>query len=205
MRASIIIAAVIGSLGAQAKDSSSIFGYFSPSWEDSQFTGGWTSTAASIAGIDAKATTYHVGCVKDAPKSLCNYASSWTIIQGPETVDFKAKYIASSSGKDNSYDFTITETYACSLKSWTESASCSMSMSIGGEQNGGSSASSSSTKTTYTTAPKSDMYYQLTVTGGLESLATATATATADIAAGGPAGSLITAAPLVAAAVVAML
>lgn len=204
MRTSILLAAFLASL-TQAKDSSSIKGYFSPSWEDSQYTGGWTSTAASVAGINADATTYHVGCVKDAPKTLCNYPTSWTIIQGPETVNFNARYIASSSGKSTSYDFTITETYECSLKAWTESASCSMSVSIGGSQQGGTYASSSEATTTYTTAPQSDMYYKLTVTGGLDSFTAPEATKTADLAAGGPARSLITAAPMVAAAVAALL
>ncbi|KAJ5762266.1 uncharacterized protein N7511_005648 [Penicillium nucicola] len=51
-----------------------------------------TSTAASKAGINAKETIYHVGCVKDAPKSDCDYPTSWTIIQGAETVSVTAVY-----------------------------------------------------------------------------------------------------------------
>jgi len=206
MRTSIYLAAFLASLGAQAEDaSSSILGYFSPSWDDSQYHGGWTSTAASVAGINAEATTYHVGCVKDAPKTDCDYPTSWTIIQGPETVNFNGKYIATSSGKSANYDLTITESYECSLKSWTESASCTMSMSMGGSQNGGTYASSSSSKATYTTAPRSEMYYSLTVTGGLDSFTAPAATKTPGAAAAGPAGALITAAPMVAAAVAALL
>lgn len=203
MRVQFLIGAFLASL-AQADDaSSSIRGYFSPSWE-AGWNGVWTSTAASIAGINADATTYHVGCVKDAPKSACDLVNSVTIIQGAATASFDATYIATSTGSDG-YDLTLTETWDCSLVSTTESASCTMSISMAGSANGGKTSSSSSATTTYTTAPMNKLYYSLTVTGGLESFTAPAATKTPDAAAAGPAGALITAAPIVAAAVAALL
>ncbi|KAJ5338689.1 hypothetical protein N7452_005417 [Penicillium brevicompactum] len=203
MRTQFFIAAFLASL-AQADDaSSSIRGYFSPDWK-AGWNGAWTSTAASIAGINAEATTYHVGCVKDAPKSACDLVDSITIIQGAETASFNAKYIATSSGTDG-WDLTVTETWDCSLVSTTESASCTMSISAGGSAYGGKTSSSSSTSATYTTAPMNEKYYSLTVTGGLESFTAPAATKTPDAAAAGPAAALITAAPMVAAAVAALL
>ncbi|CAI7650042.1 unnamed protein product [Penicillium bialowiezense] len=187
MRVQFLIGAFLASL-AQADDaSSSIRGYFSPSWE-AGWNGVWTSTAASIAGINADATTYHVGCVKDAPKSACDLVNSVTIIQGAATASFDATYIAISTGSDG-YDLTLTETWDCSLVSTTESASCTMSISMAGSAN----------------APMNKLYYSLTVTGGLESFTAPAATKTPDAAAAGPAGALITAAPIVAAAVAALL
>ncbi|CAG8390428.1 unnamed protein product [Penicillium salamii] len=205
MRFHFFIAAFLASIGAQADETSTrTTGYFSPDWNNAQYTGAWQSTAASIAGINAEAITYHVGCLKDAPKSECNLVNSITIIQGSKTVNFDAKYIATKSG-DDGYDLTITETYDCSLKASTESASCTMSVSVGGSQNGGKTSSSSSTTTTYTTAPITSRYFELAITGGLKSLTSPQATETPDAAAAGPAGAMITAAPVVAVAIAALL
>lgn len=207
MRASIFLAAALTALGAKADDASStIVGYFSPPWDGGLLQyGGWTSTAASVVAVNTEAATYHVGCLKDAPKTDCNYPTSWTIIQGPETVSFTGEYIASTSDKSTSYDITVTQSYECSLKSSTESASCTMSVGMSGSLDGGTYASSTSSKATYTTAPISNSYYQLTVTGGLSSLTAPEATKTTGNAAVAPTGALITAAPMVAAAVAALL
>lgn len=207
MSASILLAVALVALGANANDpSSTIVGYFSPSWDAGLLQyGGWTSTAASLVAMNAEATTYHVGCLKGAPKTDCDYPTSWTIIQGPETVSFTGKYIASTSDKSTSYDITVTQSYECSLKSSTESASCTMSAGMSGSLDGGTYASSTSSKATYTTAPISNSYYQLTVTGGLSSLTAPEATKTTGNAAIAPTGALITAAPMVAAAVAALL
>ncbi|KGO55154.1 hypothetical protein PEX2_029720 [Penicillium expansum] len=225
MRTSIFLATALATLGTQADDTSSaIIGYFSPSW-DAGFLqyGGWTSTAASLVTYNTKAATYHVGCVKDAPKTDCDYPASWTIIQGPETVSVTGEYIATTSGKSTSYDLTLTQSYECSLKASTESASCTMSLGVNGSFNGGKYASSTSSKATYTTAPMSESYYQLTVTAGLDSVIltgpTQTTTRTSSTTssttsvettqstggAAGPVGALITAAPMVAAAMAALL
>lgn len=83
-----------------------------------------------------------------------------------------------------------------------------MSVGITGSMDGAKWSSSTSTRATYTTAPLSDAYVQLTVTAGLSSL-TATATGSTKtggaVGATGVAGSIITAAPVVAAAVAALL
>lgn len=202
MLTTLFLAASLVTLGVKAEHASStVVGYFSPPWDAGLLQyGGWTSTAASLAGVNTEAATYHVGCLKDAPKTDCNYPTSWTIIQGPETVNFAGKYIASTSDKTTSYDITVTQSYECSLKSSTESASCTMSAGMSGSVDGGKYASSTSSKATYATAPISNSYYQLTVTGGLSSLTTPQASKTAGVAAAGPARALITAAPVVAAA-----
>ncbi|CAG7933490.1 unnamed protein product [Penicillium olsonii] len=204
MRAQFFIAAIFASLGAQADDASTrTTGYFSPDWNNANFPGAWLSTAASIAGINADAITYQVNCQKGAPKSDCDI-QSMTIIQGAKTVNFDATYIATSTG-DNGYDMTVTESYDCSLKASTESASCTMSVSMGGSANGGKTSYSSSATTTYTTAPITDRYYELRITGGLDTLTSPQATETPDAAAAGPAGAMITAGPVVMAALAALL
>ncbi|OQE44345.1 hypothetical protein PENCOP_c002G07858 [Penicillium coprophilum] len=219
MRTSFFLAAAIATLGAQADDISSVVvGRFVPSWDVTMLQyGGWTSTAASLVDMNKDVATYHVGCKKDAPKTDCNYPASWTIIQGPETMSLTGKYIASTSDDATSYDITVTQSYQCSLKASTESASCTMSVGMGGSLNGAKYESSTSTKATYSTAPMSD-YRKLTVTGGLDSLtssprSTTSGSSTSTTAqttqstggAAGHAGALITAAPMVAAAVAALL
>ncbi|KAI7975250.1 hypothetical protein EIK77_007379 [Talaromyces pinophilus] len=208
MRTSLILSAALTALTVQADSSSTITGFFAPNWDvNVPEYGGYTSTAASLAAINTDAATYHVGCVSGAPKTDCDYPSSWTIVQGPATVSVTAVYIASTSGSATSYDLTVTESYECSLKSSTQSASCTMSVGITGSVDGAKYTSSTSTSATYTTAPLA-AYDQLTVTAGLSSL-TATATGTTKTggaaAATGVVGSMITAAPVVAAAVAALL
>ncbi|MGV7705364.1 hypothetical protein PJN16_29640, partial [Mycobacterium kansasii] len=88
--------------------------------------------------INAAATTYNVGCLKDAPKTDCNIKNSWTIIQGPETVSLTGVYTASTSGKETSYDITVTQSYECKIVSRTESASCTMSVGMTGSNFGAS-------------------------------------------------------------------
>ncbi|EED19209.1 hypothetical protein TSTA_025270 [Talaromyces stipitatus ATCC 10500] len=209
MRTSLLIAALATVLGATAdSSSSSIIGYFVPEWDVKGFSdgAGGTSTAASLANINAAAATYHVGCVPNAPKSVCNYPSSITIVQGSATVSFTGVYVASSSAPSGSgYDVTVTESYECSLKSSTQSASCTMSVGMTGTVDGAKWTSSTSTKATYTTAPIAESYYQLTVTAGLSSFTAPDATKTPGMAVSGIAGSMITAAPVVAAAVAAWL
>ncbi|KXG47758.1 uncharacterized protein PGRI_016280 [Penicillium griseofulvum] len=202
MRTSIVAAAFLASLGVQAKgdSSSTTVGIFSPEWDNKLW--GATSYAASVAGINAKATTYHVACLDGAAKSDCNIATPWTITQGPETVNLAAQYIATKSGTDG-YDVTITETYDCSFKSWSESVSCTMSVSMGGVVRGGTTASSSTSQASPSMATSS--YWRLDVTGAVDSFTAPAATETPGVAAAGPAGALITAAPMVAAAIAALL
>lgn len=204
MRASFFLAAALSILAANADDSTTTIGYFGPSWDAAYVMyGGRASTAASVAGINAVATTYHVGCLKDAPKTDCDIKNPWTIIQGPETVSVTAIYTASTSGKKEDYDLTVTQSYQCSFKHYSESASCTMSVGITGTLGGGSFVSSTSSKASYATAASS--YYDVVVTGGVKSFTAPAATKTPGAAPAGPAGALITAAPAVAAAAVAAL
>ncbi|PYI29928.1 hypothetical protein BP00DRAFT_347515, partial [Aspergillus indologenus CBS 114.80] len=204
MRVAFLLAAALSVLTASADDKTTTVGIYSPDWDVTvPKYGGWTSTAASVAGVNSKATTYHLGCLKDAPKTDCDIKHSWTIIQGPSTVSVSGEYIASTSGKSTSYDYTVTRTYECSLKSWSESASCTMSVAVKGTFDGGSYASSTSTHSTY---GPTKTFAELVVTGGVKSLTEPAATKTADAANGnGAVGAMITAAPMVAAAAVAAL
>ncbi|KAJ5964138.1 uncharacterized protein N7479_004014 [Penicillium vulpinum] len=125
-----------------------------------------------------------------------------TITQGPETVNFAAQYIAISEGSEG-YDVTVTKMWDCSFKSWTESVSCTMSASMGGTVRGGTTASSSSSTAASSVALSS--YYRLDVIGGVDSLTAPEATQTPGAAAAGPAGALVTAVPMVAAVIAALL
>ncbi|KAJ5088060.1 hypothetical protein N7456_011676 [Penicillium angulare] len=213
MRASFLLAAVIATLGVSADDTTTAttttLPYFSPSWDWHMINHGRGigKTAASIADVKSQTTTYHVGCQKGVPTGECSFPNSWTIIQGADTANFKAEYVATTSDKSSSWDVTITQTYDCSLHHSTESASCSMSASMSGSIDGEKSKSSTSTKMKYKSAPmgtSTGSYVALLVTAGLESTTNSKATETA-AAATGKSGAMITAAPMVAAAVAAML
>jgi len=205
MRTSSLLATALTVLGTQAADSSTIRGIFSPSW-DVKVPGLGHKTIgddASLAGINANAATYHMGCPKNAAKTDCDVPTSWTMIQGAETATFTAQYIASTSDDSTSYDVTVTEMYDCKLKSSTESASCTMSVGVSGSVGTSKYETSTTSKVTYSTAPIDQYYYQLTVTAGLSSFTMPAATETG--AAAGAAGAMITAAPVVAAAAIAAL
>jgi hypothetical protein len=204
MRASFLLPAALYALAAHADDKTTTVGYFIPNWSATLLSyGGWASTGASVAGINAAATTYNVGCLKDAPKTDCNIKNSWTIIQGPSTVSVTGVYTASTSGKETSYDITVTQSYECKIRSRTESASCTMSVGMTGSVGGATIASSTSSSATY--SPATSSYYELAVTAGVDKFTAPEATKTPGAAAAGPAGALITAAPVVAAAVAAFL
>ncbi|GIJ92542.1 hypothetical protein Asppvi_001820 [Aspergillus pseudoviridinutans] len=204
MRASFLLPAALYALAAHADDKTTTVGVFGPNWSVTVWGyGGRASTGASVAGINAAATTYNVGCLKDAPKTDCNIKNSWTIIQGPETVSATAVYTASTSNKETSYDITVTESYECKIRSRTESASCTMSIGMSGSVDGATIASSTSSSATY--SPATSRYAELVVTAGVDKFTAPEATKTPGAAAAGPAGALITAAPVVAAAVAALL
>ncbi|KAJ5659482.1 hypothetical protein N7507_005933 [Penicillium longicatenatum] len=204
MRTSFLLATALVILGTKAAESSTIVGVFVPSWDVTvPGDGQKTSSAASLANINANAATYHVGCEKNAPKTDCDFPTSWTFIQGAETASFTGKYIATSSDESYNFDVTVTEKWDCKLKSSTESASCTMSVGMSGSSDSAKFEYSTSSTATYSTVPMDQFYYQLTVTAGLSSLTMPAATETG--AAAGPAGAMITAAPVVAAALAALL
>lgn len=203
MRTSSLLAVALTILGTQAAESSTIVGFFQPNWDVTVPANGQkVSRLASLAGINANAATYHIGCEKDAAKTDCDIPTSWTVIQGAETASFTAKYIASSSGS-NGFDVTVTEMWDCKLQSSTVSASCTMSVGMSGSAGGSKTESSTTSKVTYSPVPIDQYYYQLTVTAGLSSLTMPAATETG--AAAGPVGAMITAAPVVAAAIAALI
>ncbi|KAJ5621008.1 hypothetical protein N7510_004992 [Penicillium lagena] len=156
----------------------------------------FTSTAASVAGINAVATTYEIKCLGGAPKSDCQIDAKhpWTLIQGPATYNFAASFTYTSDQTTATY----AETAECSFTHYSESASCSWSASITGSSSDGNLASSTSWTTT-NIPTDSISYWELEVTGGVASFTAPQATKTPD-AAVAPAKPLITAAPLCAAA-----
>lgn len=205
MRFTLFLAVTLAALAAGKSnddDSTTTVGYFGigsglaneigPFW--------FTSTAASVAGVNAVATTYEIQCLSGAPKSDCQIESKhpWTLIQGPATYNFDASFTYSTHDMIATY----TETADCSFTSYSESASCSWSVSATGSSSGGNLASS--TSSTNTNIPTDSVsYWKLEVTGGVSSFTAPQATKTPD-AAVAAAKPLITAAPLGAAAAVAV-
>ncbi|KAJ5730041.1 uncharacterized protein N7483_004549 [Penicillium malachiteum] len=166
-----------------------------------------TSLAVALATLGASADS--------SSTTLGLFSPQWTDVAipnlgdggsglGHDTVSFSAKYVASTSGDSTSYDYTVTESYERSLHSFTGSASCTMSAGYTDSGAGADVDYSTSTKVSYSTAPTEDYYYALTVTAGLKSLTEPAATATG-AAVAGPAGAIVTAAPVVMAAVAALL
>ncbi|KAJ5196543.1 hypothetical protein N7449_007022 [Penicillium cf. viridicatum] len=156
----------------------------------------WTSTAASVAGINALATTYRIGCLSDAPKSDCEIATPWTMIQGPKTYSLTGVYTVSGSGTVNAV--TGTQNFDCTFAKATESPSCSFSAKVTGTTAGVSYSTSTSTSTK-SLPTKSYTSYGIEVTAG-----TALFTATQATQSPNGGAAMVTAAPMGAAAVVAI-
>ncbi|CAI7659990.1 unnamed protein product [Penicillium crustosum] len=135
----------------------------------------WTSTAASVAGINAVATTYRIGCLSNAPKSV---------------------YTVSGSGTVNAV--TGTQNFDCTFAKATESPSCSFSAKATGTTAGVSYSTSTSTSTK-NLPTKSYTSYGIQVTAGTSLFTATQATQSPN---GGAA--MVTAAPMGAAAVVAI-
>lgn len=156
----------------------------------------YTSAAASVAGINADATTYHISCLNDAPSTDCQIKTPFTMIQGPQTFSFTGVYTAERTG---GLQITAYRDFDCKFTSSSISASCSFSYSATGSASGMKYATSTST-TTSNIPSKSVTSYKLAVTGSADSLHKSTATTTSNGAAG-PFQPLITAAPIGVAAV----
>lgn len=197
MRPSVFLASALAALVA-ADSSSTTVGIVYPDW--TILIPRYESTAASVAGINALATTYQIKCMDGADKSLCDIKTPWTIIQGPATASFTGVYTADASGKDG---ITVTREWKCDLKSYTESASCTVSYSASGTVDG------TGYSTSTTTSNKNMPTDQLTtggilVTGGIASFTAPQATQTPSGAAAAPFKAMVTAAPLGAAAAIAI-
>ncbi|KAI9044158.1 uncharacterized protein KD926_001982 [Aspergillus affinis] len=200
MKTSFLLIAALAGISI-AEDTTTV-GYFGADWTSIEIPR-YKSTAASVAGINAVATTYAVACLKDAPTSDCHIDKPWTLIQGSETYSFTGVYTAWESGKDKDNGVTVTRELQCSFTSFSESAGCSLSYEATGKMDGTSYSTGTTSSSTFGT-DKVD-YYEMPVTAGLSSFTAPQATETPDAArAAGPARALITAAPLAAAAAVAI-
>lgn len=195
MRLSVFLASALAAL-VSADSSSTTMGIVYPDW--TILIPRYESTAASVAGINALATTYQVKCLDGADKLSCDIKTPWTIIQGPATASFTGVYTASASGKDG---ITVTREWKCDLKSYTESASCTVSYSATGTVDGTTYSTSTTTKNK--NMPTNELATAgILVTGGIASFTASQATQTPSGAAAAPFKAMVTGAPLGAAAAI---
>ncbi|KAJ5329394.1 hypothetical protein N7541_000440 [Penicillium brevicompactum] len=160
----------------------------------------YQSTAASVAGITSHLTTYEISCLTNAPKSVCNIETPWTLIQGSTTFSFTGKYTASTTASVGTV--TVDREFDCSFTSTSRSASCSFEYHITGSHNGASYSTSTSSSTS--SLPTESMKYSsLLITGGIAKITSAQSTSTTG-AANPTAKAMITGAPMGAAAAVAI-
>jgi hypothetical protein len=134
--------------------------------------------------------------MKVAPKSVCQIATPWTIIEGPGTHSLIGAY------SDGFYQsVTAVRDIDCTFTSSSISASCSFSYMATGTADGYAFSTSASGSTSKIPSD-SVTYYALPVTAGISSFTAPQAKRTPDAAAA-PAKPLINAFPLGAAAAVA--
>jgi hypothetical protein len=160
----------------------------------------YQSTAASVAGITAGATTYEIACLSNAPKSICQIKTPWTLIQGSTTFSFTGEYTASTADKVGTV--TVARDFECSFTRTSLSASCSFKYQVTGSNSGTTYSTATSTSTT-SLPTKSMKYYSLPITAGIAKI-TSTQTTQTTGAAGPTAKAMVTGAPLGAAAAVAI-
>ncbi|KAL4790270.1 hypothetical protein BDV19DRAFT_372591 [Aspergillus venezuelensis] len=190
-----------------ADDATTAVGYFAPkdSFQDDASTTiavpTYASTAASIVSVNALETTLAIACLDDAPTSICSIKDPWTMIQGISTYSLSAQYTALEWNPP----VTATLDYKCDFENYSESASCTYSMSYSGSESGVERTSSYSSAVSIPTEDAT--YYRMLVTGGVDKLSEPEATETPGAAAGfaGPVQAMVTAAPMIAAGVVALL
>ncbi|KAL4804973.1 hypothetical protein BDV18DRAFT_141689 [Aspergillus unguis] len=205
MRTAILSLALgLSTLVAAADDkaTTTTVAYFMPKVDDD--TGinvpYYSGTAASIVAVNALETTLAIGCLSDAPTSSCSIKDPQTMIQGISTWSWKGGYTQIA----NDATITVELDYGCHYTSYSIDASCTYSVGMSGSYGGSSYKESTSTDMTYPTESVSSA--GLLVTGGVEKLSEPEATETPSGAGGvGPLGALVTAAPVLAAGVVAML
>ncbi|KAJ5832503.1 hypothetical protein N7474_000814 [Penicillium riverlandense] len=192
------LATVLGAL--VAADGVTIVPEFAAEWATDLTIMGYASTAASVAGINALYTTYHINCLDDAPKTDCQIDTPWTLIEGPGTYSVTGVYTGWSSGDGNAV--TATRLIDCTFTSSSLSASCSANYKATGTIEG-LSYSTSTAVSTSSIPTDSITYLAMYITAGAKSFTEPQATQTpgAAFAAAKP---LITAAPLGAAAAVAI-
>lgn len=195
MHLSSLLASTLAALGA----AETLIGHFGV---EQDITSGvavptYGSTGASVAGINAIATTYHIKCQKGAPKSVCDIKKPWTMIQGPETYSLTGVYTVSGSGTANVV--TATRDYDCTFTSSSISASCDWSIKVTGTT-AGESYSTSTSLVNKNIPSDSVRDVAMLVTGGTKSFTAPAATKT-PAAAPAAAKPMVTAGPLGAAAI----
>ncbi|KAJ6021445.1 hypothetical protein N7540_006949 [Penicillium herquei] len=174
----------------------SIFEAFDNDAADSISASWYTSLGASIAGINADYTTYEVDCMSGAPVSDCSIAAPYTMIAGPTTLSYYKALPVDLVAYGATV--TVTQDVACSFTHSTESAVCTETewASYEGE--------STSTVTTKSFATDDIFYKPITVTAGLDKLNSPQATETSSSSNAAGDRPLATAAPLGAAAIMAV-
>ncbi|KAL4982432.1 hypothetical protein BDW68DRAFT_57921 [Aspergillus falconensis] len=175
----------------------------------------YSGTAASVISADATATTLAIGCLDSAPSSSCliDPKHPQTMIQGNSAWSWKGQYTV----LDWNPPVTATVDYGCTYTSQSIDASCSFSYSAYGSSDG--LAFSQHFDTAISVSPTWVSSAEMLVTAGVEKLegsatateskeaeTTETATETGAAAGGaGPFGALVTAGPVLALGVAAML
>ncbi|KAG2415027.1 hypothetical protein HFD88_006217 [Aspergillus terreus] len=149
----------------------------------------YTSLGGSIVGADAHATTYKIGCMSGAPKSVCSIDTPYEVIAGPTTLSYARTMPVEVYG----VTVSVGQDVACSFTRTSESAVCTVTADV---KSGHISTAITSTQSFET----DEIFYSpVTVTEGLSRLNAPQATGTSEGAAGAH-RPLITAAPLGAAA-----
>lgn len=204
MRTSILLPLALAALATADDASTTTAPYYGPSWTSGDVDIAlptYSGTAGSVVSVNALETTYAISCLDDAQTSLCQIDDPWTMVQGISTFDLSGVYTA----WDDAVTVTVSE--QCTYTNYSISASCSFSVSYSGSQSGAETSSSASTSSTFATDAYT--FYGLEVTGGVDKFSEPEATETPGAApAGGVMGvarAMVTAAPMVAAGVVAML
>ncbi|KAL2822498.1 hypothetical protein BJX63DRAFT_427064 [Aspergillus granulosus] len=190
---------------AVADDEPTTMPYYQPNWDSAwDAMPSYHGTVGSVVSVSSQDVTYAISCSDDAATSTCSIKDPWTMVAGPSTYSLAGVYTA--------YNWrppvTVSYDWDCKMTSYSESPSCSFSLSYTGSESGleTSLAVQISTQWDYTTGSP----YGLAVTEGLDKISEAATAATAAEAtttssdgAGmlvRPVEALITAAPVVLAA-----
>ncbi|KAL3456252.1 hypothetical protein BJX64DRAFT_271010 [Aspergillus heterothallicus] len=198
--AALPLALALAGLAVADDSSTTTMGYFQPDWDVAwNAMPSYHGTVGSVVSISSQDVTYAISCSDDAATSTCSIKHPWTMVAGPSTFTLTGVYTA--------YEWqppvTVSYDWDCKMTSYSESPSCSFSLSYTGSESGMETSSEIKTSTSwdYTTGSP----YGLLVTEGVDKIseAEAEATATSSDVAGmllRPVEALITAAPVVLAA-----
>lgn len=194
MHFSTLLVPALAALASAVPHSTTVVSLFEPFANNpmvsaalSKYPGG---LGGSIVGVNADYTTYQIQCMTGGN---CGVSAPYTIVAGPTTMS------VSTVVEHNLYGTMVTATLEgqCSFTHMSESAMCTETEKV--DFNGHHTA----TTVTQSVPTGAISYYPLTVTAGLSKLNSPQATQAAGVAAG-PAKPMITAAPLGAAAALAL-